>query len=144
MKKRNVRSIFLFQFLTLGFYFVYWCWRSKNEVNSKLGSKMAPTVWWFLVPFGGYWWAWKYAEAVEKATKRRIKYSDVFLYYLLATLGLFGLYWIPSPDRTIHHDGSYNGGVVVAVLIVYFILFIGVMGIFPAAMQNRFNKLAKK
>jgi hypothetical protein len=142
MKPRNSRIILLYQVVTLGFYFIYWCWRSKNEVNRKAKGIKAPSVWWFLLPFGGYWWAWQYSQAVESATGGKLRYSDVFGFFLVATLGVLGSFWLPWPTD---FSGEEFSGTEAAIYFgLLYLAVVLVASIFPIAMQNRFNKLAKR
>lgn len=141
MRPRNSRLIPLYQILTLGLYFVYWCWRSKNEVNKKAKGLKAPSVWWFLVPFGCYWWAWQYSQAVESATAGKLRYSEVFGFFLVASMGVLGSFWLPWPNEVT--DGPISGSEWLVYSITVYLAVVLVASIFPFAMQNRFNKLAK-
>ena len=135
MKPRSVQPIFVYQILTLGIYSLFWCWRSKNEVNQKAKKVQAPSIWWFLLPFGCYWWAWQYAHAVEEATKRKIGYVDSFGYFLVASMIVLGSFYLP-----IYPSISSSKGSIIAWSVIGIVSIVA-FAIFPAAMQSRFNKL---
>jgi hypothetical protein len=148
MQKRSPKKVFLFQIITLGIYLLYWCAKSKKEVNSLLGRNAVPTLWWFALPFGCFWWAWLYAEALEEATGRKITRDFTFGIWLLATLGLTGgpgFYFGPS----FHTDSTYTNSypihihwVAVGIIaVIIYSLIVAVLGIFPTAVQSKINKL---
>ena len=141
MRPRSVKLIWLYQILTLGFYFVYWCWRSKNEVNHKTKTNKALSAWWFLLPFGGYWWAWQYAQAVEEATNGKIRYVDVFGLFLVATMIVVGSLWLPFPEDL--SSDHISAAWLIGYFGVLYAAIVSVAAIFPVAMQGRFNRLAK-
>lgn len=79
----GTKRIFLYHYLTLGFYFIVWCARSRREIQRSAGRQLIPTLWLLIVPFGNFWWMWQYSQALEYVSYRRIKGSDVFLLYVV-------------------------------------------------------------
>ncbi|HSX47362.1 MAG TPA: DUF4234 domain-containing protein, partial [Patescibacteria group bacterium] len=90
MQKRNPKAVFFLHALTLGIYLLVWCNKSKKEINTILGQKEVPTLWWFALPFGSFWWIWLYSQALEKATGKYIKRDFTFGIWIIATLSLGG------------------------------------------------------
>ena len=56
---------------------------------NKMGEKI-PTAWIWLVPIvGGFWWLWKYAEAVEHVSKGELNiFLALLALYLLGPIGM--------------------------------------------------------
>jgi hypothetical protein len=87
MKQRSPVAVFFLTLITFGIYGLVWCVKTKNELN-QLGAQI-PTAWLLLIPFVGFYWAWKYSEGVEKATGGEI--SGVLAFVLLCLLGVIGM-----------------------------------------------------
>jgi hypothetical protein len=148
MQKRSPKKIFFLQIITFGIYLLYWCAQSKKEVNAILGRKAVPTLWWLALPFGCFWWAWLYAEALDEATAGQIKRDFTFGIWLVAALGLAGSsgFYSGPPFHTDFTQNTsspvyINWTVVAIVVAIFYLLFIAVLGIFPAVTQLRINKL---
>jgi sulfite exporter TauE/SafE len=141
MKARPATPLLLWHFLTLGISSLVWCKRSKDEVNQQLGKPAVPSIWWFLVPFGGYWWAWLYAQAVEAASKGKLKYANTFGFFIIATSpALLGM----SIFQTFSDNSSRSGPMINHTLvgvfaILYSLIIVEVTVIFPYIMQRRYN-----
>jgi len=105
MKKRSPLAVFLFGFITLGFYSWYWEVKTKGEMNKQ--GQHIPTAWIWLIPFIGYlWWAWKYSEGAGNVTKDQAPAILVFL--LMIFTG-------PIGDAIIqHYFNTVEGGPVIA------------------------------
>lgn len=106
------------------------------------------------MPFGGFWWAWQYANAVHELTKAKINLTNIFGFWILAnflSLGGFESFnYFPSHSSDKLNDKYFNINsgndaalwIAIAVLIIVILLINSVvMGIFPAYMQNKFNEL---
>ncbi len=107
---------------------------------------MIPTTWLLAVPMGNYWWMWKYGVALETVSFKRIKGSDIFLFYLLSTS--FWLTFIsafdvitpqPKADTTI--EWGEVTPILIGLAIVVFIVSIIGNAFFCAVAQNKINKL---
>ncbi|MBU5678297.1 MAG: DUF4234 domain-containing protein [Candidatus Aenigmatarchaeota archaeon] len=68
IEKRNIVLIYLLGIVTLGIYFIYWLWKTKNELN-ELGAEI-PTAWLIIIPFANIYWLYKYSEGFAKVTKK--------------------------------------------------------------------------
>lgn len=86
MKQRSPLAVFFLSLITLGIYAIVWEVKTKNELNSR-GADI-PTAWLIIIPFANLWWAWKYAEGVEKVTSGKI--SAVMTLILVVLLGIVG------------------------------------------------------
>ncbi len=87
MTQRSPASVFFLSLITLGIYALVWQVKTKNELNSK-GAEI-PTAWLLIVPLANLYWAWKYAEGVEKVTGGKI--SAVLTLILMLLLSIVGL-----------------------------------------------------
>ncbi len=145
MQKRNPKKVLILHTLTLGLYLFYWCSKSRKEVNTALGRKAVPTVWFLIVPLGMFWWAWLYGEALEEVTGRQIRRDTTFGLSLIASLAA------PSPPYIflilLSSRDPGNGTeplswtAVIIMAFIFYIFYTIVLGIFPSAVQSRINKL---
>lgn len=139
------RKIFLYQAITLGFYYFYWCSRSRRDIIRSAGGKpIIPTTWALALPIGNYWWMWRYSNALDYVSYGRIKYADTFLLYIIAlNLAFVGTPFFrvfPTFTNPSHRE------IIVAVLIflvVMLITSIVCLGFFCAVMQDKISKLPK-
>jgi len=86
MTKRSVAAALLLPFVTFGIYSLYWCVRTKTEMNSR-GAHI-PTAFLIIIPVVSWYWTWKFSEGVEQVTSRRMSAPTSFL--LLFFLGIIG------------------------------------------------------
>lgn len=132
--------IFLLHYLTLGFYFFYWCSRSRTAVNRAARQEIVPTTWLLAVPAANYWWMWKYGQALERVSFGRIKGGDTFLFFLLAT---YAWTLLSGPFRWVVDFSSLKGGTLVWALvvtgIVLYLAEVTGMAFFCAVTQRRIN-----
>ncbi len=142
--KIELKRIYLNQVISFGFYFYYWCARSGGEVNKNLGKKVALSAWWFLVPFfGAYWWVWNYADGIDQATKRRIKKTDTFLIYILASNLWAGFIYLPFNINIIDLQGFEQISLETIGIVILFLLAImfSSYSLFCAFIQSKINSL---
>lgn len=140
--------IFLYQFLTLGIYFLVWCHRLGNELSTALKRKAVPSMWWFVIPGGVYYWMWRMAESLDTATAGRIKQSDTFLLYVVLTGAAFGggyIWSFPNNSNQSSNTQHVNWHVVYLVLTIAVVL-VAVVGItlhavFMSIIQKRLNRV---
>lgn len=86
MKQRNVFTVILLPYVTLGIYSLYWYVSTKNELNRR-GEKI-PTAWLIIVPIVNLWWIWKYSEAVESQFGEKLSAPiNMLLLLLLGNIG---------------------------------------------------------
>ncbi|WP_457549927.1 DUF4234 domain-containing protein [Archaeoglobus sp.] len=78
VKRRNIVKIYVLGIVTLGIYFLYWFWKSKQDIN-ELGGNVPP-AWMLLIPIANIYWLYKYAEAFSKYVK---KDNNAVLWFLL-------------------------------------------------------------
>lgn len=86
LTKIEINRIWLYQLATFGVYFFVWAVRGRGEINRALNKKEIPSAWWFALPFGGYWWMWQYANALDELSNSRISRMNTYLFYIIATL----------------------------------------------------------
>lgn len=128
--------IYYFQILTVGLYFFHWCARSGGEVNRALGHRECPRAWWFILPFGGYWWMWQYASALHQLSGGMIKLTDTFAYYIIATFA-----WLVVPGFNFSgFNNSFSAWFIVNALVAILILILG-HGFCLAQIQNKLNQV---
>lgn len=139
----STRKIFLYQALSLGLYYFYWCAKSRADVIRSANRPIIPSAWLLVVPGGNYWWMWRYANALDFVSYGRIKYTDTFLLYVVAiNFTLFGSpFFRFVPD--FHHSSPRQTITVLAVLLLVIVVtsIIG-LGIFCAVMQDKVSKLS--
>jgi hypothetical protein len=87
MKHRSPAAVFLLSLVTLGIYSIVWQVKTKNELNRQ-GAEI-PTAWLIIIPLANLWWAWKYAEGVEKVSKGKV--SAILTLILMLLLSIVGL-----------------------------------------------------
>lgn len=87
MTKRSPLAVFFLGLITIGIYSWVWLVKTKGELNQRGGS--IPTAWVWLIPFVGFlYWAWKYSEAANTATKGKMTAIVSFLLLLFtSTIG---------------------------------------------------------
>ncbi len=81
IKKRNVVAVYFFMIITFGIYAIYWCVKTKGEMNS-LGAKI-PTAWLLIVPIANLYWIYKYCEGFAEYVK---KDNNTILWFILYVL----------------------------------------------------------
>ena len=137
MQYRDPINVAFLTVITFGIYGLRWLAETRNEFNETLNSKVIPTLWWFLVPFGAYWWVWHYSEAAEKATEGKIKRNDTFLLFILVTL---------APGSLFQFDISGDNlskGVLAIIVLVGILVNLAVFSIFPYVIQTKINSLSE-
>ncbi|HEX2977560.1 MAG TPA: DUF4234 domain-containing protein [Candidatus Babeliales bacterium] len=78
IKKRGLVAMTLLMFFTLGLYFFYWQYKTKQEIN-KLGGEI-PTFWFAIIPFLNIYFDYRYAQDFIKLVR---KTEDQLLLILL-------------------------------------------------------------
>lgn len=147
----TTQRIFLNQFLTLGIYFLVWCYRLGSELNTALQRKAVPTLRWFIVPGGGLYWIWQMAAALETATGKRIRQTEIFLWYLLLSgAGGFGSVFY-APDLLTGHtahsgdpvDISVKTMLIIAAIVIAILIIASLVlhATFMAIVQNKLNRV---
>jgi hypothetical protein len=67
VEERSILKIYVLGILTCGIYFLYWFWKSKQDIN-ELGGDIPP-AWMLLIPIANIYWLYRYAEAFSKYVK---------------------------------------------------------------------------
>ncbi|MGH7237187.1 MAG: hypothetical protein ACREGF_01485 [Candidatus Saccharimonadales bacterium] len=145
LNKPSSGKIYLYNFLTLGFYFFYWCSRSRANINHSARQKLIPSTWLLAVPGGNYWWMWQYAGALDYVSYGRLKSSDTFLLYILATHAFVLLsplyYFLSGPSHTTASLHTILLIIIIAIIIVFLISIAGA-AFFCAVVQHKINALS--
>lgn len=134
----STKRIFANQYLTLGIYFFFWCAKLKSDLNSALQRESVPSLWWFIVPGGGYYWVWRMAEALDTATAKCIKQENTFLWYLLLGSSPIAAYYFIDPNWI-----NTESGIRTPILFIIFAIFVSVtmQATYIAITQNQLNKV---
>jgi len=79
-KERNILLVYILGFVTLGIYFLYWMYKTKNELN-ELGANIPSFILYF-IPIVNIYWLYRYTEGWAYVTKKdnEILYFIVFLF----------------------------------------------------------------
>jgi hypothetical protein len=134
VKYRDPKQVSLYTVITLSIYALVWFGETREEIHATMNEKTIPTRWWFILPFGSYWWVWQYSAAAEKMSEGAIKATDTFLLFLVTTMaGSFVFNVVPDSFFESTAWLGFLGGGVLLNLALY--------SIFPAVMQNKYNKL---
>lgn len=140
LTRPSVKEIFVKHFLTLGFYFLYWCSKSRKDINSSARKQIVPPIWWLLIPGVNLYWMWHYAGALETVSFKRISRSDTFLYFLLALC-----VWI-IPGQGLNFDTSndttISTGFIIGVILTLLLFQITALASFCAIIQKKINAIA--
>jgi hypothetical protein len=76
-QERNILLVYILSFVTLGIYFVYWLYKTKNELN-ELGANI-PSFILFFIPIVNIFWLYKYTEGWAHVTKK----DNVIIYFIV-------------------------------------------------------------
>lgn len=83
MKKRNLVGMIALMFITFGLYIPYWFVVTKAELNAR-GAKI-PTALLFIIPFGNFYFLYKFAEAFCVDALKDKQDTTILLYFILIT-----------------------------------------------------------
>ncbi|MCA9344790.1 hypothetical protein KC946_03045 [Candidatus Saccharibacteria bacterium] len=151
MQNPSRLKIFLYQYLTFGIYFFVWCHRLGKELSTSLKKQAVPSMWWFIIPGGAYYWIWRMSESLDTATGHRIKKTDVFLLYLVFSGGGF-LFGSPysfnfgsGSNSSISSDTSVNLRLIliIAAIVLAALIFIGITlhAVYISIIQGKIDKV---
>jgi hypothetical protein len=136
----STQKIFVYQALSLGFYFFYWCSRSRRDINRSAGRPIIPSTWLLALPIGNYWWMWRYANALDFVSYSRIKYADTFLLYII----VINLAFIGEPFFRVNIQVQHISITLLLIaLAAIWVTTIISLGFFCAVMQGKITKLPK-
>ncbi|MFP3167184.1 MAG: DUF4234 domain-containing protein [Candidatus Nanopusillus sp.] len=76
-QERNILLIYIFGFVTLGIYFLYWMYETKNELN-ELGANIPSFILAF-IPILNIFWLYKYTEGWAYVTKK----DSILIYFII-------------------------------------------------------------
>jgi bacteriorhodopsin len=76
-KERNILLVYILSFVTFGIYFLYWLYKTKNELN-ELGANI-PSFILALIPIVNVFWLYKYTEGWAYVTKK----DNAIIYFIL-------------------------------------------------------------
>jgi hypothetical protein len=141
MQKRSPKKVILLHIATLGIYLLVWCSKSRKEVNAILGRNAVPTVWLIIVPLGLFWWAWLYGESLEEATGKQIHRDSVMGLAMLAALAAPSPFYMASYAFPENSTQPINWTIVLVAWAVFYLIYTVVLGIFPASVQAKINKI---
>ena len=82
-KERSIILCIVYSIITLGIYFIYWLYKTKNEMV-KLGADI-PTFWLAIIPIVNIYFLYKYTKGAAHVAK---KSSDTGLLYFVLWLVL--------------------------------------------------------
>jgi bacteriorhodopsin len=79
-EERNILLVYILSFVTLGIYFLYWMYKTKNELN-ELGANIPSFILYF-IPIVNIYWLYRYTEGWAYVTKK----DDAILYFIVFLL----------------------------------------------------------
>jgi hypothetical protein len=138
----SIPRIYLYTVASLGLYYFYWCSRSRRNVHASAHQQLIPSTWLLALPAGNYWWMWRYANALEWVSYRRLKASETFLLYIIAFhLPLAITYnlriFAPGNQVSWHTLLTY---LLLYILVADILLSVG-LAFFCSTMQKRIARL---
>ncbi|PVU71690.1 hypothetical protein DDW05_00100 [Candidatus Nanobsidianus stetteri] len=80
LKERNILLVYILSFITLGIYYLYWLYKTKNELN-ELGANIPSFILYF-IPIVNIYWLYRYTEGWAHVTKK----DNAILYFILFLL----------------------------------------------------------
>jgi len=80
LKERNILLVYILGFVTLGIYFLYWMYKTKNELN-ELGANIPSFILYF-IPIVNIYWLYRYTEGWAYVTKK----DNAVIYFILFLL----------------------------------------------------------
>jgi hypothetical protein len=81
IQRRNLWVMALLLFITGGFYFFYWLYVTKKEINA-LGGHI-PSLWFAIFPFLNIYFDYQYAKEYVRIILKEDNTNAVILYFLL-------------------------------------------------------------
>ena len=84
IKKRNLWIMLLLLIITLGFYAIYWFYKTKQEINLLGGA--IPTFILFFIPIINLYFFYCYAKSFVNIVLKRYEFSDIIPYFFFITL----------------------------------------------------------
>jgi len=76
-KERNILLVYILGFVTLGIYFIYWMYKTENELNELRAN--IPTFILYFIPIVNIYWLYRYTKGWAYVSKR----EDVIAYFIL-------------------------------------------------------------
>jgi hypothetical protein len=80
LKERNILLVYILSFITLGIYYLYWLYKTKNELN-ELGANIPSFILYF-IPIVNIYWLYRYTEGWAHVTKK----DNAVIYFILFLL----------------------------------------------------------
>jgi hypothetical protein len=87
--RQRPRDVALNSIFTVGIYWIIWLAQTTKEMRAR-GADI-PTMWIGVIPVFGYWWFWRYAQAVKLVTGGRIGTFAAFVCAAAGALGTDGV-----------------------------------------------------
>ena len=84
IRPRNLWLMLFLLVITLGFYAIYWLYKTKNELN-RLGGTI-PTFILFFIPIVNLYFFYSYAKNFVNIVLTRYEFSDIIPYFFFLTL----------------------------------------------------------
>lgn len=69
VEKRNILTIYVLGLITFGIYFIWWFYKTKNEINNEFGGDI-PSAILMIVPIVNIYFLYKYAENFSLKIKK--------------------------------------------------------------------------
>lgn len=94
IQKRSILILYLNIILTLGIYYIYWQYKTKNEMNEEFGGNI-PTYWLIIIPIANIYWLYKYTECFVEKVKGE---DDTVLWFLIFWLVGIVMPWVVQSE----------------------------------------------
>ena len=104
-KKRNPVLVLVFSIITFGIYFLVWFYKSNEELKAVSGQPFNSILWTllFLIPIGGLFSVWKFAQHIEAAeTKKGLQPRPALTTFLLMAIPLVQIVGLPMTQAEIN------------------------------------------
>ena len=80
-QERSIFLVYILSFLTLGIYYIYWLYKTKNELN-ELGANIPSFILYF-IPILNIYWLYRYTKGWAYVTKKEDSIVYFILFYFL-------------------------------------------------------------
>ncbi len=140
----STKKIISFHLLTGGLYFIVWCNRTGRELSEALRQRAVPSLWWFAVPGGSFYYIWQLSQSLHVATAGRIKSSFTFLAYTIALYAPLSLYPIITFDPSSQSEAAQGVSLLHGILSIFmFTSIVLAHAIYCVIIQDKINAVRR-
>jgi len=110
IQHRNLLKMAFLLLITVGFYFLYWLYETKEEINTLGGT--IPSLWSAILPFFNIYFCYRYAQDFVKYIQRKEDTGLVIIFFLLLLfVPIVAPFVIQNELNNFarHHPGDFAG-----------------------------------